>query len=346
MLNTIEQMKIRQLGIVVVLLFVFIQSIAQSDIEDYVKEGVQYHDEGQYDKAIKAYKKALKIDSKSPLINAEIALSYFTKGDYKKAIKHCDVVIKHNKDYLMQAYMTKGSALDMLGKSKESIELFKKAIKKTEGHYLLYYNLALNYYKINELDNAEKNVIKVIETNPQHSSSHLMLANIHNQRGNTIQTLLAVHYFLFLEPKTQRSPEAYRLLRKKFRGNVSRDKDKSDSINISFSPNDTNQFAAAELMISMLEASKSLDKNKGKTDDEMFVENTGSFFKILGEMKEEKNNEIWWGFYTTFFYEIAKSDHLETYCMYITQSGNKNAKKWVAKNESKLNDFNEWLKNN
>ncbi len=338
-------MKKQLLGLISLLLFSF-HSYSQSEIENFVKEGIQYHDNGEFDKAIQYYEKALKIEPKSTLVNYEIALSYFSKGDYRKALEYSDVVLKQNKDLMLQAYMTKGSALDMLGKTKESIKLFNKSIKKTGGHYLLYYNLGLNYYKINDLVNAEENVIKAIELNPNHSSSHLMLANIHNQKGNSVQTLLSSHYFLLLEPNSQRSLEAYSMLQQNFGGNVSKDKEKPNTINILLSPNNDSQFGAAELMVSMLEASKSLEENEGKSDEEMFVENTDKFFKVLGELKEKKNKEIWWTFYTSFFYDLAKSEHLETYCKYITQIGNENSKKWIEDNNNALTEFDNWLKNN
>ena len=339
-------MKIIQTGFLIAIVLFSTKIFAQSEIENFVQEGIQSHDNGDYEKAIETYKKALKLDPKSTLVNYEIALSYFTKGDYKEAVMYSDIVLKQNKDYLLPAYITKGSSLDMLGKTKESIKLFKKAIKKTDGHYLLYYNLGLNYYNTSDLDSAEKNVIKAIELNPNHSGSHLMLAHIHNQKGNSVQTLLATHYFLFLEPNSNRALEAYAMLQKNFGGNVSKDENKANTINILLSPNNDSQFGAAELMISMLEASKSLEGNKGKTDDEMFIQNTEKFFKILGELKKKKNKEIWWTFYTPFFYEIAKSEHLETYCKYISQIGNENSKKWIAENESQLNEFDKWLKTN
>ncbi|MET2984360.1 tetratricopeptide repeat protein [Aureibaculum conchae] len=331
---------------ILLLLLISIPSFAQSTIEDFVKEGIQQHDKGEYDKAIDTYKKALEINPKSTLVNYEIALSYFSKADYKKAIKHADVVLKQKAEYMNQAYMTKGSALDMLGKTKESIKLFKKAIKTTEPHYLLHYNLALNYFKINKLDDAEENAIKAIEINPNHASSHLMLANIHNQKGNAVQSVLASHYFLFLEPNSKRSNEGYQILQKNFGGNVSKDKNKSNSVNILLSPNKDDRFGAAELMIGLLEASKYSEENEGKTEDEMFVKNTESFFKILGELKKEQNKDIWSTFYTPFFYSLAKSEHLKTYCTYITQIGNENSKKWLNENENKLVDFDNWLKNN
>ena len=338
-------MKKRLFGFMLLLLL-SINSFSQPEIENLVKEGIQYHNNKEYDKAIETYEKALETNPNSTLVNYEIALSYFSKGNYKEAVKHSDVVLKQDKDLLLQAYMTKGSALDMLGKTKESIKLFNKAIKKTEGHYLLYYNLGLNYYKISDLENAEENVIKAIDLNPNHSSSHLMLANINNKKGNSVQTLLSSHYFLFLEPNSQRSLDAYSMLQQNFGGNVTKDNEKPNTINILLSSNNDSQFGAAELMVSMLEASKSLEENEGKSDDEMFVENTEKFFKVLGELKKKKNKEIWWTFYTTFFYDLAKSEHLETYCRYITQIGNENSKKWIEENTNALNEFDKWLKNN
>jgi Tfp pilus assembly protein PilF len=321
-------------------------AVAQSNIEEIIQEGIQYHDDGDYEKAIETYKKALKITPTSTLANYEIALSYFTKGDYKEAVQYADYVLKQKADLMLQAYTIKGNSLDMLGKTKESIKLFEKAIEQTGGNYLLFYNLALNHFKINDLDNAALNAISAIESNPNHGSSHLLLANIQNLKGNPVQTLLAAHYFLFLEPNTNRSQEAYLLLQKNFGGNVTKDPATPNTINIMLLANENSQFGAAEMMISMLEATKSLEENKSKTDDEMFVENTGSFFSILGELKTEEDKEIWWTFYTPFFYDLAKSEHMETYCKYITQSKNETSKTWLSENETKLDAFDNWLKGN
>lgn len=321
---------------------------AQSTIEDYVNEGIKYHDSGDYDKAIETYKKALDIDANSPLVHYEIALSYFHKGDYKEAIAFSDNVLKQKGAYMLQAYLTKGSSLDNLGKTKESIKLFEKAIDVLGADYLLHYNLGLNHYKISAYDDAEEHVIKAIGLNSNHASSHLMLAYIHDKKRNTIQSLMALHYFLFLEPDSGRSPEAYDLLMDKTGGNVTKDATKPNTINISLSPNNDSQFGAAELMLSLLEASKTTEKNEDKTDDEMFVENTKSFFTVLGELKEnnEKASEIWWTFYTPFYYSLAKSEHIETYCKYITQCKNDASKTWLADNDEKLISFDAWLQTN
>ncbi|MDC8006123.1 tetratricopeptide repeat protein [Aureisphaera galaxeae] len=336
----------RSFHIVLSLLFISTTALAQT-IEDFVKEGIQYHDGGEFDKAIATYQKALEIDPNSALVHYELALSYFSKADYEKVIEHSDNVLEQNGDYMIQAYLTKGSALDVMGNTDASIKFFEEAIQKTEGHYLLYYNLAINYYKLGDLDNAESNVMGGIQFNPNHASSHLMLATIHNGRGNKVQTLLTSYYFLFLEPDSKRSPAVFSMLQENLGGNVSEDKEDPNNINILLNPGGDSEFGAAELMISLLEASKTLEENKGKTEDEMFVQNTESFFKILGELSEKDKKEgIWWGFYIPYFYELAKSDHMETYCKYITSGVNENSFQWLGENEAKLIAFDNWLQGN
>lgn len=331
--------------IIFILILNSISLQAQSTVDDFVKKGIEYHDAQNYELAIETYKKALEKNPKSTLVNYEIALSYFSSKNYKKSIEYSDKVLKQKSTHMIQAYITKASSLDVLGKTKESIKLFEKAIKNEGDHYLLHYNLGLNHYKLGQLDDAEKHVIKAIESNSNHASSHNMLAYIQNQKGNTVQTLLALHYFLFLEPDSNRSIDAYMLLHDKFGGNVTKDKNKPNTINISISSlGGDSDFGAAELMVGMLEASKTLEENEGKTDDEMFIENTDSFFTVLGELKKKKHKDIWWTFYTTFFYELAKSDHMETYCQYINQSGDNDSRKWMQDNQEKINAFGDWLK--
>ncbi|MFK7906045.1 MAG: tetratricopeptide repeat protein [Chitinophagales bacterium] len=326
------------------MLFLSISSIyAQENIEAIIEKGIEFHDAGEYEKAIEAYKSALKIDPKSEVANYEMALTYFHKKDYKKSIKYSDKVIKQKSTNMRMAYVTKGSSLDLLGKTKESIKLFEEAIKETQPHYLLYYNLALNYYKINKFDKAEENLLGAIDLNLSHSSSHLMLANIYLARNKKIQSLLSLHYFLFLEPTGPRAADAYSLVQEQMNNSVKKDKDQPNTFNISFSGDHNSEFMAAELMISMLEATKTLEENKDKSEEEMFVENTKGVFQMLHDMKEDKTQNIWWKFYIPFFYEIADSEHFETYCKYISISGDGAAQEWLDENPDKVEAFAKWL---
>jgi len=322
-------------------------TVFSQEIKEYIERGIKYHDNKEYDNAIKIYKKALSIDNTSTLAHYEIALSYNAVQDFENAIKHSDVVIKHNMNHLIAAYLIKGSCLDNMGKTKKSINVFKKAIKEHGGHYLLYYNLALNYYKIKEYNDAEENAIKAIVTNTNHTSSHLLLGNINHLKKQKVQTLLPLYYFLLLEPDSNRADEAYKLLHANLKSGVAKDTKKPNTINISLNLDSKkdDEFGAAELMISLLEANKYSDEkdNKDQTEEELFTKNTTSFFTVLGDLKKDSNKGIYWELYTSFFYQLSQSDHMETYCHYVSQRGNNKSVDWLNDNNEKLKEFDLWL---
>ena len=315
----------------------------QGKIDSLVKIGIQYHDNGEYEKAIKVYNEALKIDPKSTLVNYELALTYMYSGDNEKVIKHSDVVIKQKKDHLLPAYIAKGSALDNLGKTKQSIELFKKAITEFGDNYLLYYNLGVNYSKIQDNINAEKAFINAIMNNPNHTSSHYGLALVEKEQNQRVQSLLSLYYFLFLEPSSKRAEIAYQLLKEQLVGSVKKDENNPMNINIFLDPQRMDsEFSPAELMLAMLEASNPLEENK--TPDELFVDNTKSFFTVLGELSEnDKKTNIWWSVYVPFFYDLAKSEYIDVFCYFISISSNENAREWLKTNNEKFENFGKWI---
>ncbi|MDR2839929.1 MAG: tetratricopeptide repeat protein [Paludibacter sp.] len=316
----------------------------QNTVDNLVQIGIEYHDKGEYSKAIETYKEALQIEPKSYVVNYEIAFSYNALGDYQNAIKYSDIAIKFGN--LANAYILKGSCLDELGRTKESIKLFEKAIKKFKNEHLLYFNLGIDYFNIGNNAKAENAFINAINVKSNHSSSHFMLGRLKNNEYQRAPSLLSLYYFLMLEPNSKRSTLAYELLNKQLAGNVKQDtSQQKNTINISLNSNQIkSEFGAAEMMIGLLGAAKYLDENKDKSSEELFVENTKSFFSVLGELKElGKNKNFWWNFYVPFFYDLAKSDYLETFCYYISQSSNEKATKWLEENAEKLNEFQSWL---
>ncbi|CAM1357337.1 hypothetical protein [Tenacibaculum halocynthiae] len=120
-----------------------------------------------------------------------------------------------------------------------------------------------------------------------------------------------------------------------------KDKGGKKNIIVNVNSNSNNEFGAHELMWSMLIASKELEENKNKTKEELFIKNTGDFFEFLGEFSSNKKRNFWNEFYIPFFYKIAKSEHLETYCKLITQV-EVGSQKWLDENEKKVKVFFNW----
>lgn len=319
--------------------------IAQkSKVEQHIAEGVKLHDNGEYKKAIDEYKKALKVDPKSPMVHYEMASSYFAMKDYKNAIEHSDVVIDQKGDFVDMAYVIKGSALDLLEKPEEAIKAYKKGIKENKDSYMLHYNLALTYYNHGDKKNAEKECVEGLTINRSHASSHLLLAYMMNEKGSRTKTLLACYHFLLIEPTGKRAEGAYQMLTALQKKGVEQG-DHKTTINISMpsGDKDADEFSAAELMISLLEASKSLEENEGKNEEELFFDNTNSFLTIMGELKKEQKG-FWWDFYVDFFYSMVNAQHVEAMSYYVSlpKKDNEEVKDWLGDNEEKMDALFKW----
>lgn len=323
-------------------LFILSVSGQTTELQNYIDQGVKLHDNGDYKGAIELYEKALKIDPASPLVNYEISSSYYAWKNYEKAIAYSDIVIGLKSNFVDEAYILKGSAQDMMDKPKDAIATYKEAIKEYPNNHLLYFNLALTSYNIKEYKEAEQAVQKALTIKPSHASSHLLLGYVMNDQGSRVKSLLALYNFLLLEPNSGRAKAACKLLETEMKQGVKKSGDKS--ISITFNPGrESDEFNAAELMLSLLESSKSLEKNKNKPDCELFADNTKSFFSVLGELKKN-NNGFWWNYYVDFFYEMTTKKHVEAYSYYITQSKeDATINSWVTANKDKVDALLKWF---
>ena len=318
-------------------------SSAQSNkIPELIQEGIQLHDNGDYDGAIQKYFQALQLDPESPLVNYEIAFSYYQKKEIEKAKQYLNKALVKDSDSYLSAAVLYGSILDDTGNAKKAIKFYKKALKRYPDNYLLNYNIALTYYNGKEYQKAEEYLITAITDNVMHTSSHLMLGYIKNSQGIRTKSLLPLYFFLLLEPNTDRSGDAYQLLISQQNQGVERTSDKNINVSIPFNKKLEDDFSAAETMISMVASSKYLEENKDKTEMELFSESNDSFFKILGELKKE-NTGFWWDLYVPFFYELALAGYTETYSNYISQNQETSAREWLENNEDKLDTFFSWL---
>lgn len=316
---------------------------SQENPDTLIKQGIKYHDKGDFIRAVEMYERAAKLDPGRSTIDYEMALSYYNLKDYNKVIELADKVIAKKDGNLVQAYSIKASALDMQGKTAESTTVLEEAIIESKGHSTLYYNLAINYYKAGRINRAEENFINAIDMNDSHAGSHYMLSVLHNDTNNPVQSILAGQYFLLLEPSTKRSVEVYKMIWNNFQGKVDKGPNNSTYTTISFDADRDSIYSTVELMLSIAATSRQLDSLL--TDDQFFKMQTKAVFSILGEQNKEPK-DIWTAFYIPFFYKIAQSEHFDTFVKYISQKSSKESHDWLRSHEAELNNFGEWLSKN
>ncbi|MGB1205636.1 MAG: tetratricopeptide repeat protein, partial [Chitinophagales bacterium] len=324
---------------IAVLLFICLHLNGQEEIMEIVKEGVELHDKGMYKEAIATYQKALDIDKRSPLVNYEIGYSFFASGEYKKAIKYMNIVIKQDKNHLRDAYITKGSCLDMLKKTKAAITTYEKGIALFPDDYLLQYNLGLTFFNHNQRAAAEKHILRAIENNPIHPTSNYLLAAMCADKGQRVEAILPLYFFLLLEPTSNRSKDALNLLLKLLHQGVV----KKDAQNIEITINHLgfdNEFSNIDMFISLLGAN--VITNEEMTEEEHFVDLTESIFSICQEQRKEQKG-LYWELYIDFYIQLLETENIEAFCYYITQSKGENVNNWIEENEQKYNKFISWL---
>jgi tetratricopeptide (TPR) repeat protein len=324
------------IGFFPVLLLLCQVLIAQEN--NFITEGIKMHDKGDYYGAIEMYKKALQSDKNSTHAHYEIASSYLALKDYTNTLKHANLLIARNLDYVDQAYILKGTALDLSGRKSEAISTYNQAVKKYPKNQLLYYNLALTSFNLQNYKNAEDALINALKLNQLHASSHFLLGMCMIAQGKRVQASLALYNFLLLEPKTKRSSSALQALEDEWKnaGNIkpaskSADREKAND-----------EFATATLMMDMLEAAKKNEANKNKPAIILFAENTHTLFTILGDEKKEKKG-FWWNFYVDYFFTLANNHHTEALCYYIHQSKDDVYDVWLKDNLPKMEALSDWF---
>lgn len=332
-------------------LFLSLPVVAQDELTDLINQGVDLNDAGKYPEALKKYEQALLIDKKSSRAYYEIGYTYQAMKQYDNAIKAYDKVIKMGEkdETMLLSYMNKASILDDAGKPKEAIKLYKKGIEIYPNHYLLHFNLGITSFRLNKPDEAITAFENAILLNPGHASSHFALGNLQLLSGKRPQSILGQYFALLIEPKTERATETYNhLIEQLQKGVKSVDSQSGNKININLSPSSVNTedtaFVVAEIMLSMSAAMRYIDENKNKSDEEFFVEQTDTFFKVLGDSQEEYPKQgIYWELYANFFGKLQKAGHTEAFCYHISQSKGAVVDKWMKENGEKIDAFYTWL---
>lgn len=323
----------------------FLPLFSQNDVISIVEEGIAYHDRGEFDKAIAIYETALDIDPKSAMVFYEIGLSYYHKGDYKTAIKYYDKVLDLDGEHLLPATINKGLSLDNVGKSKAAFKLFKKAVNDFKNEPSLHYNLAYQYYKKGEPENAIEELTTSIKLDPEYPTSHLLMGFLQFESNNKVQALLSYHYFLYLNPASERARDVFSDINNIMGGNITIEEGETKSINISLSADLNSEFSASELLLALLASGVSNEEHKDLSREDLFILNSTKFFKHLGEMKENHGNadSIYWNFYIPFFDKLANSDHMEAYYYHITEKINESSAKWIEEHTLEMFAFEKWI---
>ena len=311
-------------------------------------EGIALHDRGDFDGAIAKYEEVLKQNPNSDWAYYEMAFAYQMKGDFKKSLEIAYKGAQYKSDKVAGFYMLIGNDLDDLGESKKAVEAYRAAIKIEPHNHLIYYNLALTYSRLGDLDEAKKNLKQAVFLNPDHASSHVVLAQVFRKTNFTTPALFAAMRFLVIEPSSRRSPGAYKIFSEILRGGATAGKNPNE-INIALNlggSKEEGDFGFLELTLGLGAAMMSSEKSKGKSEGQLLVEQLNTLLAIVSEAdpKDDKG-KFTWKYYIPYFAELKKKNYVEPFAYYISQGSNlKGVNEWLQANPAKVNEFLSWSK--
>ncbi|MBL7873070.1 MAG: tetratricopeptide repeat protein [Cyclobacteriaceae bacterium] len=336
------------------LLLIFSAStVFAQDVKELINEGIKFHDQGDYEKAIEKYKEAIQQDSNSAMAYYEMAFSYHLLKEYEQSLESANQALALN-DQGVNYYATiiKGSVLDDMGRTQESVSFYKEAVKKYPDQYLLLFNYGVSCGRLGLRSDAQELFLKAIALKPNHPGSHLRLALLKKDGNEKVRATLGLYFFLLLENESKRAEEyAQTLLDWLYQTNVGDDGINRISITLPSGSKKDNMMATAELGFSMaLLASSEIEKQKSMSKQEKFIYDTNQIFSLLGELNDNKKNkkkrnapDLLWDTYVPFFYSIKKAGHTEAFCYHILKtSKDSDIKTWLASNTEKLELFYLW----
>ena len=312
-----------------------------------VREGVALHDRGDFDGAIRRYESVLAENPSNLAALYEMGFSYSAKKDYRKALEVAYRGAEFKSPQLPAFYLLIGNNLDLLGETDRAVEVYKKAIKQFPGDGLLHYNLAVAYRNQGKLDEAKQSLKAGLAVAPEHASSHFMLAVIFYNTGYKSPALLVAARFLAIEPASQRSPAALRLVRTLLTGGASAGS-KPGEINLTLeldAKKDEGDFGAVDMMLGLSAALALTDKEKEKSEAQKLVGQFETALAVLAERSDGKQSKFVPQFYAPYFIEMKQRGHVEAFVYHALQSsGLPGVREWIDSNAGRVMQFLVWSK--
>jgi len=311
-----------------------------------IRQGVALHDAGDYEGAIARYERVL---AESPgVVEAmyEAAFSYVSNMNCAKAMTLAREGAQYKSSLLPRFHMLLGNCLDDLGKGDEAIDLYKDAIKLTPDFALLHYNLGFAYLRARKTKEARQELQQSLYLNPNHATSHYLLATIYQELGYRVPAVMGLSTFLLIEPDSQRSIEALDRLNSLIGFGVQKS-DKTGQINIQLSARsetlkDEGDFGPVELAVALSLAGAQIADGSKEVD--LFRQLSASYSAMSVSLSGIKPKGFASSYYAPFFAELNNRDFAEAFVYRMFSSTSlKGSGDWARENRERMVDFQRWV---
>ena len=311
------------------------------------QEAIKLMDNGKLDESIKLLEEAQKLDPDRFDYPYEMAYAYYSKEDYKTAIKILEKNIDH-KDVTERLFQLLGNSYDVLGKSDKAFEAYDAGLKKFPNSGIIYLEKGNVHWNKKEYEKALPFYEKGIEVDPKFPSNYYRATRIYCSSTEEVWGLIYGEIFMNLERNSKRTSEISKLLFDTYKSEITINGDsaKIDFCNAVINADDIIGkdkikfpfcMVFGQAFIMSIISIKAIDINSLDKIRTSFVEN---YFK-MGHNKTHPNILI------DYQDKIFKSGQSEAYNHWILMKGEEDGfNKWQSENKDKWDSFVKWFNDN
>jgi protein O-mannosyl-transferase len=149
----------------------------------YSNRGLAYQNQGNFNRALLDFNKAIEIDPGYTIVYYNRGLAYQNQGKLDQAIAEYDKTIEINPSYA-EAYNNRGLAYQNKGDLKQAIADYDRTIAIKPSYAIAYYNRGNVYQSKGDLDQAIAYYNKAIEINPDYPDAYNNRGLIYQNKGD------------------------------------------------------------------------------------------------------------------------------------------------------------------
>ena len=157
-----------------------------------------YHEIGKLEHSISSYQCSLEIDPKYPEVHNNLANVYRETGDFDQAIEHYKKAIEIKPEYIEACYSL-AITLQHVG-NLESIKYFEKVISLKPDFAEAHNNLGVVFKEIDQIDDAVKSYKSALTINPNYAEAQNNLGNAFKDLGDLFAAVESFKKAIFLKP--------------------------------------------------------------------------------------------------------------------------------------------------
>ena len=175
------------------------------EVEVHNTRGITYSENGDQDRAIAAYSKAIQLQPDFTEAHNNRGVAYGIKGDYDRAIEDCTEAIRLKPDYA-DAYTNRGNAYWNKDEFDRAIADYDKAIALKSDNPSAYTNRGIAYEDKGDFDRAIVDYAKAIRLKPDYADAYTNRGNAYWNKDEFDRAIADYDKAIALKPD---NPSAY-----------------------------------------------------------------------------------------------------------------------------------------